>query len=153
MPPRTVAAVSRDDDQAWADLVEAFHASPGEEMPRWPAAEDVADDAAGHGGDDDALPAGTQGAVPEPPPPRADPDEHFVPPPPPPLPRGDRISRIAWAGVLGAPVFLVLAVALGWRLPSWVTGLAVGALVGGFATLVARMRGRDPSDPDDGAVV
>jgi len=152
MPPRTVAAVSRDDDQAWADLVEAFHASPDEETPRWPAAEDVADDAAGHGGDG-ALSAGMQGAVLEPPPPRADPDEHFVPPPPPPLPRGDRISRIAWAGVLGAPVFLVLAVALGWRLPSWVTGLAVGALVGGFATLVARMRGHDPSDPDDGAVV
>lgn len=147
--------MSRDDDQAWADLVEAFHASPGaspgEEMPRWPAAEDVADDAVGPG-DDDAEPVATQDATPEPRP-RPEPDEHFVPPPPPPLPRGDRISRLAWAGVLGAPVFLVLAVALGWRLPTWVTVLAVGALVGGFVTLVARMRGHDPYDPDDGAVV
>ena len=143
--------MSRDDDQAWADLVEAFHASPGEEMPRWPAAEDVTDDATGPG-DDDAEPVATRDAAPEPPP-RPEPDEHFVPPPPPPLPHGDHISRLAWAGVLGAPVFLVLAVALGWRLPSWVTVLAVGALVGGFVTLVARMRGHDPYDPDDGAVV
>ena len=144
--------MSRDDDQAWADLVEAFHASPGEDMPGWPAAEDVADDAVEPAGDDDAESAATHDAAPEPPP-RREPDEHFVPPPPPPLPRGDRISRLAWAGVLGAPVFLVLAVALGWSLPSWATVLAVGALVGGFVTLVARMRGRDPYDPDDGAVV
>lgn len=147
--------MSREDDQAWADLIEAFHASPGEETARWPAAEDVADDVAvdppEHG--DDALPAGTLSAGPDPPPVRPDPDEHFVPPPPPPLPRGDRVSRLAWAGVLGAPVFLVLAVALGWRLPSWLTVLAAGALVGGFVTLVARMRGHDPHDPDDGAVV
>ena len=63
----------------------------------------------------------------------------------PPLPRGDRVSRLAWAGVLGAPVFLVLAVALGWRLPSWVTVLAVGALVGGFAgRLIGLYREGDP---------
>ncbi len=147
--------MSREDDQAWADLVEAFHASPGEETPRWPAAEDVADDVAvdpaNHG--EDALPAGASSTGPEAPPARPDPDEHFVPPPPPPLPRGDRVSRLAWAGVLGAPVFLILAVALGWRLPSWLTVLAACALVGGFVTLVARMRGHDPHDPDDGAVV
>ncbi|MGH8823967.1 MAG: hypothetical protein ACRDVN_05765 [Jiangellaceae bacterium] len=144
--------MSRDDDQAWADLVETFHASPGEELPRWPAAEDVADDAAADV-EDDVAAAGERSAQPEPASPRPDPEEHFVPPPPPPLPRGDRVSRLAWAGVLGAPVFLVLAVALGWRLPTWITVLAVGALVGGFVTLVARMRGRDPYDPDDGAVV
>ncbi len=63
------------------------------------------------------------------------------------------MSRLAWAAVLGAPVFLVLAVALGWKLPSVVTGLGVGAFVGGFVTLIARMRGRNPYDPDDGAVV
>lgn len=144
--------MSRDDDQAWADLVETFHASPGEELPRWPAAEDVADDAAADV-EDDVVAGGERSAQPDPPSPRPDPEEHFVPPPPPPLPRGDRVSRLAWAGVLGAPVFLVLAVALGWRLPTWITVLAVGALVGGFVTLVARMRGRDPYDPDDGAVV
>jgi len=55
--------------------------------------------------------------------------------------------------VLGAPVFLVLAVAAGWQLPRWVTVGSVAALVGGFVALIARMRGHDPFDSDDGAVV
>ena len=50
-------------------------------------------------------------------------------------------------------MFFVVAVGVGWNLPSVVTVLGVGAFVGGFATLVARMRGRNPYDPDDGAVV
>jgi hypothetical protein len=130
--------VSRDDEQVWADLVEAFHASPDED-PRWPVSQD------------DRLDVDDQAAKPSGPPGEA--EDHFVPPPPPPLPRGDRVSRLAWAGVLGVPVFLVVAVALGWRLPSWVTTLAVIVLFVGFATLVTRLRGHDPHDPDDGAVV
>jgi hypothetical protein len=130
--------VSRDDEQVWADLVEAFHASPDED-PRWPVSQD------------DRLDVDDQAAKPSGPPGEA--EDHFVPPPPPPLPRGDRVSRLAWAGVLGVPVFLVVAVALGWRLPSWVTTLAVIVLFAGFATLVTRLRGHDPHDPDDGAVV
>jgi predicted MFS family arabinose efflux permease len=63
------------------------------------------------------------------------------------------VSRLAWAGVLGAPVFLVVAVAFGWRLPSWATTLAVISLVAGFITLVTRLGGHDPDDPDNGAVV
>jgi len=138
--------MSRDDEQVWADLVETFHASPDDDEARWPAAEDVkADDR-----DDDTV--GTARPPAEAVPAAAD-DDHFVPPPPPPLPRGDVVSRFAWSAVLGAPVFLVLAVALGWKLPSVVTGLGVGAFVGGFVTLIARMRGRNPYDPDDGAVV
>jgi hypothetical protein len=130
--------VSRDDEQVWADLVEAFHASPDED-PRWPVSQD------------DRLDVDDQAPQPSGPPGEA--EDHFVPPPPPPLPRGDRVSRLAWAGVLGVPVFLVVAVALGWRLPSWVTTLAVIVLFVGFATLVTRLRGHDPHDPDDGAVV
>jgi hypothetical protein len=130
--------MSRDDEQVWADLVEAFHASPDED-PRWPVSQD------------DRLDVDDQAAKPSGPPGEA--EDHFVPPPPPPLPRGDRVSRLAWAGVLGVPVFLVVAVALGWRLPSWVTTLAVIVLFAGFATLVTRLRGHDPHDPDDGAVV
>jgi hypothetical protein len=136
--------MSHDDEQVWADLVESFHASPDED-PRWPAPED-----AGLGSEDSAL-TRTSGGEPTRPP--ADTEDHFVPPPPPPLPRGDGVSRLAWAGVLGTPVFLVVAVALGWRLPSWATTLAVIALVAGFVTLVTRLRGHDPHDPDDGAVV
>jgi hypothetical protein len=136
--------VSRDDEQVWADLVESFHASPDED-PRWPGSEDV-----GIGSGDPAL---TRRSGPELTRPPADAEDHFVPPPPPPLPRGDGVSRLAWAGVLGAPVFLVVAVALGWQLPSWATTLAVMALVAGFFTLVTRLRGHDPQDPDNGAVV
>jgi hypothetical protein len=135
--------VSRDDEQVWADLVEAFHASPDED-PRWPVSEDSRLDT------DDPAQARASAPAPIGPP---ELEDHFVPPPPPPLPRGDRVSRLAWAAVLGVPLFLVVAVALSWRLPSWATTLAVVALLAGFATLVTRLRGHDPHDPDDGAVV
>jgi hypothetical protein len=136
--------MARDDEQVWADLVQTFHTEPDEDGPRWPAAEDV------QPGED----AETDEAEAEP----AEPvqvaaDDHFVPPPPPPLPRGDSLSRLAWFAVLAAPVFFVVAVGVGWQLPSFVTAVGVGAFVGGFITLVARMRGRNPYDPDDGAVV
>jgi hypothetical protein len=39
---------------------------------------------------------------------------------------------------------------------NWMAVLAIAAFVGGFVTLVARMKDRPPSDdtgPDDGAVV
>jgi len=79
--------------------------------------------------------------------------EHYVPPPPPPIPRGDAVSRAAWAGALGGPGLLMVAAILGLGLPSWLVGLCVAGFVGGFATLVLRLRGHDPYDPDDGAVV
>jgi len=78
--------------------------------------------------------------------------ERFVPPDPPPLPRGDMVARLAWAGVGGGPVFLLLA-ALFWRdLPQVLLLAAVAAFVGGFVTLVLRMP-RERPDDDDGAVV
>ena len=79
--------------------------------------------------------------------------EHYVPPPPPPIPRGDAVSRAAWAGALGGPGLLMVAAIVGFGLPSWLVGLCVAGFVGGFATLVLRLRGHDPYDPDDGAVV
>ncbi|HEX5535113.1 MAG TPA: hypothetical protein VFX33_15340 [Actinomycetales bacterium] len=81
-----------------------------------------------------------------------DDEERFVPPEPPPLPRGDTVSRLAWAGVLGAPLFFLLA-ALFWHgAPTWLVVGAVGAFVAGFVTLIVRMPDRD-DDGDDGAVV
>ncbi len=81
-----------------------------------------------------------------------DEEERFVPPEPPPLPRGDTVSRLAWAGVLGAPLFFLLA-ALFWHgAPTWLVVGAVGAFVAGFVTLIVRMPDRD-DDGDDGAVV
>jgi hypothetical protein len=93
-------------------------------------------------------------AAPAPLPPTGD-DEHYVPPVPPPLPRLDPMSKGAWAALFGGPGYLLLAVLLGWVVPSWAAFCAVGAFVGGFATLVVRMGDRPPGDsgPNDGAVV
>ena len=94
-------------------------------------------------------------AAPAPIPPAGDDDEHYVPPVPPPLPRLDPVSKGAWAALFGGPGYLLLAVLLGWVVPSWAAFCAVGAFVGGFATLVVRMGDRPPDDsgPGDGAVV
>jgi hypothetical protein len=88
-------------------------------------------------------------------PPADDDNEHYVPPVPPPLPRLDPVSKGAWAALFGGPGYLLLAVLLGWVVPSWAAFCAVGAFVGGFATLVVRMGDRPPDDsgPGDGAVV
>nr|WP_145484934.1 MULTISPECIES: hypothetical protein [Streptomyces] len=83
-----------------------------------------------------------------------DDEGHFVPPEPPPLDTGDTTSKFAWLGVVGGPVLLLLAVLLGWDMTWWLTTLGIGGFLGGFATLVARMRtDEDDDDPGRGAVV
>jgi hypothetical protein len=159
--------MSRDDEQVWAELVESFHASPDDESRRWPAAEDVEaepvkDEAEAEDGTGETdQPAGDHPGVAR----RAehpahtteqraaDPDEHFVPPPPPPLPSTDLITRLAWVGVLGTPLVFLVIVLLGQSVPGVVGAIGAGAFIGGFVILVARLRGHDPHDPDDGAVV
>lgn len=148
-----------DDERLWAELVETFHASPDDEKRRWPEAEDVEPDG------DDGSTAGRAPAEPEatttplspPPDPagarRPEADDHYVPPPPPPFPRTDAITVLAWVGVIGTPVFLTASVLLGRSVSGWLAALAAGAFIGGFAILVTRLRGHDPYDPDDGAVV
>ncbi|WP_229758571.1 DUF805 domain-containing protein [Peterkaempfera bronchialis] len=82
-------------------------------------------------------------------------DDHFVPPEPPPLPRGDTTTTFAWIAVLGGPALLLFS-ALAWRdISGWPALLGVVAFIGGFVTLVARMRDRDEDDedPHGGAVV
>nr|WP_229858989.1 hypothetical protein [Streptomyces poonensis] len=80
---------------------------------------------------------------------------HFVPPEPPPLPATDATARFAWLGVVGGPVLLLLAVLLGWDMTWWLTTLGIGGFLGGFATLVMRMKDgdEDDDDPGRGAVV
>ncbi|CAL9292022.1 MULTISPECIES: hypothetical protein [unclassified Streptomyces] len=84
-----------------------------------------------------------------------DDEGHFVPPEPPPLPEGDTTAKFAWLGVLGGPVLILLAVVLGWDMTWWLTTLGIGGFLGGFATLVMRMRpgDEDDDDPGRGAVV
>ncbi|MFI7017678.1 hypothetical protein [Streptomyces sp. NPDC050164] len=84
-----------------------------------------------------------------------DDEGHFVPPEPPPLPSADATAKFAWLGVLGGPLVLLLAVLLGWEMTWWLTTLGIGGFLGGFATLVMRMRtdDEDDDDPGRGAVV
>jgi hypothetical protein len=80
-------------------------------------------------------------------------DEGYVPPPPPPLPTVAPDRGLAWAGVLGSPVVLLLALIFSIELPTWLGYALIGAFVGGFGYLVAKMP-REPRDPwDDGAQV
>ena len=86
-----------------------------------------------------------------------DPADHFVPPEPPPIPRGTPARRLAWAGLLGSPVVLLVAVFVhmltGWLVPILLTLGVAAAFVGGFAFLVATMP-RDRGDGwNDGAVL
>ncbi|MFJ3094439.1 hypothetical protein [Streptomyces hydrogenans] len=83
---------------------------------------------------------------------------HFVPPEPPPLPEADTTTKFAWLAVVGGPVLMLLAVLLRWDMTWWLTTLCIGGFLGGFVTLVARMKGDDEDgdgydDPGRGAVV
>lgn len=171
-----------DVEAAWADIVSRWGSDEQAPVGRWPAQEDVDDPAApgagasGQPGDappeeERDRPAPASGAVNDPVPAswvqgeatrpgedderRTRDEDRYVPPEPPPFPRGDdMVTRLAWAGVVLAPVFFLVA-ALFWRsAPTWLVLLAVAAFVGGFATLVARMPDRRDGDGwDDGAVL
>jgi hypothetical protein len=114
------------DDDAWAEIVAAFHASP-DGPPTRPT-----------------TVAHSESPLVE---------EHFEPPPPPPLPSGDAISRLAWAGVLGGPGFLFVSVLLGWGIQPFLGALAIGIFIGGFVTLIIRMHDDDEPRDNNGAVI
>jgi hypothetical protein len=170
-----------DFDAAFAAIVADFANSPPAGAGPWPAAEDVEEDEPRSGeepaarGPDAAAPdagrlspgrraprhrlpdgsaasgayeLGTGYGADD-----ADDQDRFVPPDPPPITSTDLPSRLAWLGVIGGPVFLLVA-ALVWRtLPTVVVIIALAAFIGGFITLVARLP-RDRGDgSDDGAVV
>jgi hypothetical protein len=80
---------------------------------------------------------------------------HFVPPEPPPVPRTTPARRLAWTGLFGAPVLMLLAVVAHLTYPTWFSMGLVVAFVGGFVFLVATMErhGGDRWGDDDGAVV
>jgi hypothetical protein len=84
-----------------------------------------------------------------------DEEGHYVPPPPPPVPKGDSVTRWAWAGAIGAPVLGLLLLLLGRNLDGMLGLLLVAAFLAGFVTLVSRLRTgpRIDDGPDDGAVV
>ena len=120
---------TRDDDAAWRQIVDNYGERP-----------DVAD-----------APAVEAPPAAEPTEP-AEPfhlevyDEEFVPPPLPPPPVIKPERRLAWIGLVGSPVLLVLLTLIDYALPAVLTGGLVVAFLASFGYLVATM---EPHDPDD----
>jgi hypothetical protein len=163
-------AEERDDlEVAWARIVADYDRAVDDAVARWPVAEDVTEPTTDPGQPrTEPPPTGRLGqdlpAVDDRPDPpdgapvddddRPDSEHHYVPPEPPPLGRPDLPTGIAWAGVLGGPVLLLLAAVLTWDLPGLLTAVCVTGFVGGVVFLVATMddgQGRDGWD--DGAQV
>ncbi|MBO0828515.1 MAG: hypothetical protein J2P24_12105 [Streptosporangiales bacterium] len=147
------AARGDDDDAAWERVVADFHAEPAEGSRPWPEAEDIGDD-------DRPKPRSRVVRV------RLDRDEpddeeetddeeHFVRPNPPELPRGDLLTKVAWAAMLVAVAYPIVSKATGWPLPGWAIALAVVVFIGGIVIHVVRIRDPRKDEPgsDDGAVV
>lgn len=160
---------ARDDDAAWAAIVANFgdraHLDdPATGSPPDPATDGSSDEVAEPGVEAARLrrlfepfdrPAPRSGD--DPAPPDADlgksPDAPYVPPAAPPVPRATADRRAAWAGVIGGPTLLLLALLVGLALPTVAVLALVAAFVGGFVYLVVKMP-REPRDPgDDGARV
>jgi hypothetical protein len=159
------------EELAWAGIIAGFETPTSDGVPRWPASEDLDEldgtsteagglrsrlarpsdlPTAGFGELRDALtPEATTSYD------AGREEEHFEPPPPPPLPMPDTIGRFAWAAVIGGPLFLVISTLFDLDVSGWPGFLALGATMGGFITLVARMKDRPETDlgDDDGAVV
>ncbi len=121
----------RDDDAAWQQIVDNYGEPPS--VPSEPASDAV-------------------DPTPEARPDLPEPfhlelyDEEFVPPPLPPPPVISPERRLAWVGLVGCPVLLVVVNLIGYALPGVLTGALVVGFVASFAYLVATM---DPRDPDD----
>ena len=134
---------SRDEDEAWRQIVANYGDAPSvEDAPR----------------EETRVEGPTEFRVepaaepePEPAPFPWEDEGRFVPPPPPPLPRPEPRRALAWLGLFGAPLVLLVALVFGIYLPGWMSLVLVGGFVGGFLYLVSTMPS-EPRDPgDDGA--
>ncbi|WP_052865802.1 hypothetical protein [Streptomyces niger] len=79
-----------------------------------------------------------------------DDEGHFTPPEPPPLPQADVTTKFAWIALLGGPLLLILVMVFQQPVTWWITTLGIGGFLGGFATLVARMKSDDDDEPRPG---
>lgn len=136
---------SRDDDETWRSIVENYGERATLDDPESDPEPDPQPETV------EAVETATYSV---PPPPRPEPEaveEGYTPPDPPavPLLQGPRL--VAWVGLLGAPVALLVLMVLGVQVGSWIVLLLVTAFVGGFVYLVATMS-PEPRDPwDDGS--
>lgn len=132
-----------DEDDVWRSIVENYGERPTLDDP-------------------DDTPEGSSGAAaprtPAPDPPPAapaydDPEDRFVPPPAPPFPRPRGLRGVAWIGIFGAPLLVLVGVVVPVDLPAVLDLALVAWFVGSFVYLVVTMR-RTPRDPwDDGSRV
>lgn len=154
---RDITPGSRDEDLLWRSIVDNYGDrvtldpttdEPTGEPPKEPTEEPTATQ----------VPAAP--SKPEEPPAEArdwldaydDPEDHFVPPEPERVPTPEPRRLIAWAGVFGVPVAVLVLVVLQVSLPPWASMLCLAWFVGGFGYLVATMRREPPdNDWDDGA--
>ena len=84
---------------------------------------------------------------------RPEPEDRYVPPPPPPIPHAEPVRLLAWLGLFGVPLAVLVAVVAGLSVASWLGLILMVWFVGGFVFLVASMRSGPPDDHDDGAVL
>jgi len=131
-----------DEDAAWRAIVENYGERPSLDEParaddERPAPRPVSDDRP-TGRDRLDTPASW-----------AD-EGHFVPPDPPAPQLPEPRRRLAWLGLFGAPLAMLVSVVLGWIYPGWLMMCLVAAFVGGFVYLVATMS-RGPRDGGDGS--
>jgi hypothetical protein len=158
------------EDAAWQEIVASLRRSGPDGPAPWPTAENLGPRpaaAAGSSGGVTGLPTAPSN---EPSPgalgppthtvyggsPAVDPDdEHFIPPPPPPVPVPTGASAYGIAALIAGSLVLLVPTLAGDPVSPTLLVLAIAAVVGGFLTLVARMREGPPtdSDSDDGAVL
>ncbi len=146
-----------DQDAQWQAIVEGYGDHPEFPGPRPDAGSDPGPDPAP---DPDRLASLFRPAWRPEEPPEDEGDlwsdsDTYVPPPPPPVPRPRGWRLVAWLGVLGVPLSLVVIAVLRIVVPTWCGVLALAWFIGGFGYLVSQMRGPDDPDSgwDDGAVL
>jgi hypothetical protein len=150
-PPGSSGDQRHDEDAIWRQIVENY----GDE----PKIEDLADDAPApaeppaHPTAEPRFPSlarANEAAEDAQPADDAD-DEGFTPPPPPPVPRPRGLRLVAWVGLFGVPLLVLVLLLTGISLPEWGGVLCLAWFVGGFVYLVATMRNRSDDGWDDGA--
>ena len=141
-----------DEDSTWRAIVEGFSASSSDEVPPWPVTEDLDGPPLVQAAPRYAVPP-EDDFVAEPI--DLDAEDHFVPPPPPPAPRPAAPTVLALVLILAGIALAVVPSFFGESLDRSTGVLALLLVLGGFGTLVYRMKDGPPTDdgPDDGAVV
>ena len=143
--PELRESLHETEDERWSQLVASLQSDVDTDDTPWPVAEGYA-----------SVEREPEPAPPASPPPvYDDPEDHFIPPDPAPLPPANPVTKYGWVALLGGIALLVVPALVGHAIGNELLTVAIIAIVGGFVTLVIRMKDGPPddSDPDDGAVV